>query len=131
MPLARDEFRTIDEDGRGLLDLSEDTTQGTVYRFLLKHSGLAFRQREIVDGVDVPKGSVGPTLTRLESRGLVEHRDRYWAIADAEQAVVSAGSHTVKTADELDGGFSSDDIETWMETAVEPIQNDPIDENEA
>jgi DNA-binding transcriptional MocR family regulator len=121
MPISKDEFRSIDEDGPSLPDLAPDTTQGAVYRFLLEQADQAFRQREIVDAVDVPEGSVGPTLKRLEEHGLVEHRDRFWTIADAEHAVASAGFHGAATADDIDGGFSDDDVETWMETAVDPI----------
>ena len=124
MPISKDEFRSIDEDGPSLPDLAPDTTQGAVYRFLLKHADQAFRQREIVDAVDVPEGSVGPTLKRLEEHSLVEHRDRFWTIADAEHAVASAGLHGAATADEFDGGFSDDDVEAWMDTAVDPIESE-------
>jgi hypothetical protein len=124
MPISKDEFRSIDEDGSSLPDLAPDTTQGTVYRFLLEHANQAFRQREIVDAVDVPEGSVGPTLKRLEEHGLVEHRDRFWTIADAEHAVVSAGLHGAAAADGLDGGFFEDDVKAWMETAVDPIESE-------
>ncbi|GCF16007.1 hypothetical protein Harman_39420 [Haloarcula mannanilytica] len=130
MPISKDEFRSIDEDGPSLPDLAPDTTQGTVYRFLLEHADQAFRQREIVDAVNVPEGSVGPTLKRLEQHGLVEHRDRFWTIADAEHAVGSAGLHGGATADELDGGFSDDDVEAWMETAVDPIESDTVQHDE-
>lgn len=123
MPISKDEFQTIDENGTGtsVPDLSPETTQGKVYRFLLSNADKAFRQHEIVDAVDVPKGSVGPTLKRLEERGLVEHRDRFWAIADGEHAAASAGVLGAATADAADGGFSDEEIERWMETAVEPI----------
>lgn len=121
MPIPKDEFRSIDEDGPSRPDLAPDTTQGKVYRFLLEHADEAFRQREIVDGVNVPAGSVGPTLKRLERHGLVEHRDRFWAIADAEHAVASAGLHGTATADGIDGGFSDAEVEAWMESAVDPI----------
>jgi len=124
MPISRDEFRSIDEDGETLPDLSVDTTQGTVYRFLLEHADQAFRQREIVTAVDVPEGSVGPTLQRLEQHGLVEHRDHFWTIADAEHAVVSAGLHSATTADEIDDGFSDADVDAWMDTAVDPIDDE-------
>jgi hypothetical protein len=53
------------------IDLGPDTTQGAVYRFLLGNADRAFRQREIVEAVDVPEGSVGPTLHRLEERALL------------------------------------------------------------
>jgi hypothetical protein len=105
-------------------DLTPDTTQGTVYRSLLENVDQAFRQREIVDAVDVPEGSVGPTLNRLEEHGLVEHRDRFWTIADAEHGVASARIHGAATADNIDGGFTDDDVEVWMETAVDPIETE-------
>lgn len=121
MPISADEFRTIDEDARGI-DLGPDTTQGKIYRFLLENAEKAFRQREIVDDLEVPQGSVGPTLTRLEEQGLVDHRGNYWKIADAERATVSAGLLGAMTADEIDGGFSEAATNTWMDTAVEPIE---------
>ncbi len=120
MPIPADEFQTIDE-GAPVIDLAPDTTQGKIYWFLLENADRAFRQREIVDAVDVPRGSVGPTLKRLEQRGLVEHRGRYWKIAEAEHAISSAGLLGAGTADEIDGGFSDGEIDEWMETAVDPI----------
>ncbi|MEY7850274.1 winged helix-turn-helix domain-containing protein [Natrarchaeobius sp. A-rgal3] len=128
MPIPEDEFRTIDED-TPTTDLTPDTTQGRIYRFLLENADTAFRQREIVDAVDVPRGSVGPTLKRLERRGLVEHRGRYWKIADAEHATVSAGLLGATTADDIDGGFSDEEVDEWMETAVDPI--DELDEDDS
>lgn len=121
MPISEDEFRTIDEDAP-VIDLASDTTQGKVYQFLLENADKAFRQREIVDAVDVPRGSVGPTLNRLEEYGLVDHRGRYWKIADAEHATASAGLLGAATADEIDGGFSDAEVDAWMETAVDPIE---------
>ncbi len=120
MPIPADEFQTIDE-GVPVIDLASDTTQGKIYSFLLENADKAFRQREIVDAVDVPRGSVGPTLKRLEQRGLVEHRGRYWKIAEAEHAISAAGLLGAGTADEIDGGFSDGEIDEWMETAVDPI----------
>lgn len=124
MPISKDEFQSIEEDGPSLPDLAPDTTQGAVYHFLLEHADQAFRQREIVVAVDIPEGSVGPTLKRLEEHGLVEHRDRFWTIADAEHAVASAGFHSAAAADEIDGGFSDEEVDAWMETAVDPIGTD-------
>jgi len=130
MPISKDEFRTLDDD-TSLPDLSPDTTQGTVYRFLLRHADQAFRQREIVAGADVPEGSVGPTLHRLEQHRLVEHRGRFWTVADAEHAVAAAGLHGGVAADAIDDGFSDEAIDDWMETAVDPIERDDRAEDEA
>lgn len=120
MPIPEDEFREIDDD-EPTPDLAPDTTQGAIYRFLLANADTAFRQREIVDAVDVPAGSVGPTLARLEEHGLVEHRGRYWKVADAEHATASAGLLGAASADARDDGFSDDEVETWMESAVDPM----------
>lgn len=122
IPITRDTFRKIsDEEEHPRLDLSSDTTQGQIYRFLLNNADRAFRQREIVAGVDVPEGSVGPSLKRLEERGLLEHRDRYWTVMDTEHAVTSAGLLGAASANAVDGGFSDEDINRWMETAVDPL----------
>lgn len=121
MPIPKEQFQTISAEGSTLLDLSPETTQGTVYRFLLANAEQAFRQRELIDALDVPEGSVGPTLTRLEKHGLLEHRDRFWAVSDAEHAVAAAARHTAVTADDIDGGFSDDDVEVWMASAVDPV----------
>lgn len=129
MPITEDEFRTIDED-TPTVDLAPDTTQGKIYLFLLENAEKAFRQREIVDAVDVPRGSVGPTLKRLEEHGLVEHRGRYWKIADAEHATASAGVFSASTADEIDGGFSEEKVAEWMETATDPIEGRDKSEDE-
>jgi hypothetical protein len=31
--------------------------------------------------------------------------------------------HGAATADDINGGFSDDDFEAWMETAVDPIES--------
>ena len=123
MPISKDEFHGIDDDDPPRPDLSPETTQGAIYRFLLANADRAFRQREIVEAVDVPAGSVGPTLKRLEDHGLVEHRDRFWAIADSEHAAAVAGHQSAATADAVDGGFDDDAVAAWMETAVDPVSD--------
>lgn len=130
MPISKDEFRSIDEDVPSLPDLAPDTTQGAVYRFLLEQADQAFRQREMVDAVSVPEESVGPALKRLEEQGLVEHRDQFWTIADAGHAVTSAVLHGAATADDIDGGFSGEDVKAWMETAVDPIEPETEQDDE-
>ncbi len=131
MPIPRAEFRTLDENESPPSDPSPDTC-GTVYRFLLDHADRAFRRSEIVETIGISEDSIGLTLERLERHGLVEHRGRFWAIADAEHAVASAGLHAAATADAVDGSFSDTDAEAWMETAVEPIADDAdTDEDDA
>lgn len=50
------------------------------------------------------------------------HRDRFCAISDAEHAVASAGLLDTATVDAINGGFSNEAVETWMETAVDPTR---------
>jgi len=126
MPISKDEFHGIDDNDPPRPDLSPETTQGVIYRFLLANADRAFRQREIVEAVDVPAGSVGPSLKRLEDHDLVEHRDRFWAIADSEHATASAGNQSAVAVDAIDGGFDDDAVAAWMETAVDPIDDESI-----
>lgn len=131
MPIPADEFDALDVDSPSI-DLSPETTQGTIFRYLLENPDRAFRQRDLVGALDVPKGSIGPTLTRLENHGLVDHRGRYWRIADGEHAVASATALGFETADATDGGFSEEDISAWMESADEPFDGsrDPSEETD-
>lgn len=122
MPIPADEFDSLDDD-RPEIDLSPDTTQGTIYRFLLGNADRAFRQREIIAALDVPAGSVGPTLSRLEDHDLVDHRGQYWRVDDAAHAVASGAVLGTESADEVDGGFSDDEVRAWMETAVDPVDD--------
>ena len=41
---------------------------------------MGFRPSEIAEELDIPRGSVGTTLRRLEQRGFVRHKGEYWAI---------------------------------------------------
>ncbi len=48
----------------------------------------------------------------------------------AEHAGALAGIHSAATADSIDGGFSDEDIEAWMETAVDPIESETQEDDE-
>ena len=74
MPIDIDEFEDRDDNER--------TTSERVVRFLGAHHDRAFTRREIADEIDVSPETVGTNLTRLKRRGLVRHREPYWAIAD-------------------------------------------------
>ena len=126
MPISRDEFQRID-GGSSELDLSLETPLGSVYRFLLTHASHAFRQGEIVDTIELPQEEVESALTRLDQRGIVEHRGPFWAIADTEHAAASAGLHGIATVTDQDSGFSEEEVSTWMDTAVDPIGEDHHD----
>ena len=100
MPISRDRFE--DEPG-AVLDVAEGTQPHTVLQFLSAHDDKAFTQTEIHERTDVPRSSVGVVLSRLEDRGLVQHRGRYWAISDDDRLAGLAaqqGASAVSTTDD-------------------------------
>lgn len=42
----------------------------------------AFTRGEIAESIDRDPNTVATNLSRLKKRGLVQHRDRYWALTD-------------------------------------------------
>ena len=62
--------------------LGEPTTGERIVRFLITHDDQAFTRSEIADAIDADPETVGTNLTRLKARGLVRHREPYWAFTD-------------------------------------------------
>jgi DNA-binding Lrp family transcriptional regulator len=58
----------------------EGTNGRRILEHLAQHSELGFTPSELADELDIPRGSVGTTLSRLDERGLVRHKGEYWAI---------------------------------------------------
>jgi len=44
--------------------------------FLLETPSVGYTPAELADQTEIPRGSVGPTLKRLEEAGLVRHKNR-------------------------------------------------------
>jgi len=63
-------------------DLKAPPTSERVIRFLIEHDDSAYTRREIADAIDANPETVGTNLTRLKDRGLVRHREPYWAVTD-------------------------------------------------
>lgn len=57
-----------------------DTNGRRILEFLAANPELGYRAGEIAEELEMPRGSVGTTLSRLESRGFVRHKGEYWAI---------------------------------------------------
>jgi transcription initiation factor IIE alpha subunit len=96
VPISIDEF---DDEPVAVLDLQKGTQPYRVLQFLVDHDDQAFTQTEIHEATGIKRGSVGAVLSRLEDRGLVRHRGRYWAAAEddrlasyAAQTRASSGS---------------------------------------
>lgn len=75
MPLDIDQF----EDGD---TLDTPATSERLIRFLLTHDEQAYTRQELADAIDAAPETVGTNLTRLKDRGLLRHREPYWAFTD-------------------------------------------------
>ena len=73
------------EPGDPRIDLSEGTNARQLLEFLLETPTVGYTPAELAEETDVPRGSVGPTLKRLETAGLVRHKEPYWAAADDDR----------------------------------------------
>lgn len=82
MAIGIDEFESQPEE---LLNLDENTQAYKVIKFLAENSDKAFSPKEISGKTVIKKGSVGSVLSRLEERGLVRHKGKYWAIIEDDR----------------------------------------------
>ncbi len=80
------------ESGDPRIDLSEETNARRLLKFLLKTPGVGYTPAELAEGTGVPRGSVGPTLNRLEAAGLVRHKEPYWAAAEDERIAAATAA---------------------------------------
>jgi len=82
MPIDIDRF---EEGSPTELRASGRTNAEEILSFLASSPDQAYTPKEIYEATDVPRGSVGVVLSRLEDRDLVRHRGDYWAIADDQE----------------------------------------------
>lgn len=103
VPISIDRF---DEESDETLDIQEGTNPHAILTFLAENPQQAFTQTEIHEATNVVRGSVGTTLSRLEDRGLVRHRGRYWAVAEDDRLASYAaqtGASSASTTDDYYG----------------------------
>ena len=113
MPVHFDEYESSDAD------IESGSNAGRILRFLAKSPETGYRPVEIYEALDLARGSVGPTLKRLKERGLVRHKEPYWAIAVSPEEV--AQLLRVNDAHEmLNARYGEEDFESAMENAVDP-----------
>lgn len=117
------EFETYDPDDESQrLEFTEESNAYEVVQFLAEHPTQGFTPKEISEGTDVPRNSVGVTLSRLEDRGLVRHKQPYWAIGDDDRLAAYTGmAHGVEAAQSR---FGDEDWGDWQDTAVDPRGRD-------
>jgi DNA-binding MarR family transcriptional regulator len=118
MPISTDRFETIDDDA-----VSPETNADRITQFLLENDDLAYRMSEIVEALDIPRGSVGPTLSRLEDAGVVDHRANYWRISDHYTASAAGLAHTAEAASQYDDGKEFD-VASWAADADDPAADE-------
>jgi hypothetical protein len=109
VPISIDEFDSGDDD-RG------ETNAERVVRFLARNRDKAYRASEIAAATSVDENSIHPVLNRLESRGIVRHRQPYWA-ADPEAIRDAAGFHAAAAF--LDEEYGPESREEWLNAAEE------------
>lgn len=78
MPVQFDEYEATDADIEWALD--PESNAYAILAVLARNPETGYTPKEIHEATDVPRGSVGTTLKRLENRGLLRHKEPYWAI---------------------------------------------------
>lgn len=105
MPISIDAF---EEEPNDVLEFQEGTQPYRILEFLAEHSDQAFTQTEIHEETGIKRGSVGAVLSRLEDRGLVRHRGRYWAIGDDDRLASYAAQRRASSASTADDYYGDE-----------------------
>ena len=105
MPISIDQF---DDGPADALDLQPGTHPYRILRFLADNNDRAFTQTELHESTDIARGSVGAALSRLEDRGLVRHRGRYWAIAADDRLASYAAQLAASSASTVDDYYGEE-----------------------
>jgi hypothetical protein len=108
MPIDIEQFES---DPEGKLRAQGGTNAEVILSFLATSPDQAYTPKEIHERTDIPRGSVGVVLSRLETRGLVRHRGDYWAVAPDED--VEQTLNSMRTANTVTDRFGSEDPKEW------------------
>lgn len=106
MPINIDQFDDQPDDA---LDIEAESQPHSILMFLAEHDEQAFTQTEIHEETEVPRGSVGVVLSRLEERDLVRHRGRYWAIGEDDRLASYAAQQGASSASTTDDYYGHND----------------------
>jgi hypothetical protein len=117
MPVRFDEYRE-NRAAAGGLPVEPDSNAYRILAFLAERPNIGFKPAEIRDHIDIPKGSVNPTLARLKARGLVEHEPPYWSAGDDDRLAALAG--TMVTMQAFEAQYGDDEFDSWHESDVDP-----------
>jgi len=108
MPIDIDRF---EQDSTNELRSGGRTNAEEILGFLAGHPEQAYTPKEIHEATDVPRGSVGVVLSRLEERDLVRHRGEYWAIGEADDIDTTLSS--LATARAATDRLGEEDADEW------------------
>lgn len=110
-------------------DLPDENTNGrAILEFLAARPETGYRAVELATELDIPRGNVGTTLSRLESRGLVRHKGEYWAINPAAYDAHTASVVGLQTiAEQFEGDYYDDnpDWDSDLEDLNEQVNDSP------
>ncbi len=108
MPISIDEFESHDPGER-------KTNAERVLHFLARNRDKAYKAIEIARHTEVNENSIHPVLNRLEDRGLVRHREPYWAIGNLDAVRDATVFHSA--ASFLDDELGPESREEWLAAA--------------
>jgi hypothetical protein len=107
------EFESADDDG-----FSDRTDTERIVGFLAENNDRAWKAKAIAERTGVNPDSVSTLLARLRERGLVRHKEPYWAITDDEQRLSNASS-LHRDHERLDDRFGEEDVDEWTDSEAE------------
>lgn len=99
MPINADH---LDDGPEEVLEFGEGTQPYRILHFLAAHSDQAFTQTEIHEATGINRSSVGVVLSRLEERGLLVHKGKYWTIGADDRVASYAGQQAASSASVTD-----------------------------
>lgn len=112
MPIDIERFEDGPEEA---LRAGGPTNAESLLAFLAEHADQAFTPKEIHEATEIPRGSVGVVLSRLEDHGLVRHRGEYWAVArDGDIETTLTALSTARAASERLGPEDPDEWGSGM-----------------
>lgn len=120
MPVKFDEYKKTRAESGGL-PIDPDSNAYKVLAFLAEQPKLGFKPSEILEHVDIPKGSLNPTLSRLEARGLVEHEAPYWSANEDDRLAPITG--TMYSMHAFEDQYGDDDFSGWHDSNVDPRED--------
>ncbi|SEP26695.1 Transcriptional regulator [Halogranum amylolyticum] len=109
-------FEEADSD-----EFASKTDTVKIVEFLATHSDHAWKAKVIAERADVNPDSVSTLLSRLKDRGLVRHKEPYWAITDDRDRLSSA--YRLHTATKrLDERYGEEDPDDWTTEASQELE---------